>query len=100
MLLSFIVPMLKANNMKFAIKVVKLNNRYSLRVGDKEEAIRVATEWAEKEGLQAQVTIECKRMGQWPRSYLNKDGFSFEPISWTVSPVDIEPSIEPLIVTL
>jgi hypothetical protein len=81
--------------MNFKIKVVKLNNRYSLKVGLKAEAIRVATEWAEKEGLQAQVTIECKRMGQWPRSYLNKDGFSLVPISWTISP-----AIEPLIVTL
>jgi hypothetical protein len=85
--------------MKFAIKVVKLNNRYSLRVGDKEEAIRVATEWAEKEGPQAEVTILCKPKGS-SVFYLNRGGFSFEPISWTISPVDIEPVIEPSIVTL
>jgi hypothetical protein len=77
--------MLKAYNMKFAIKVVKLNNRYSLRVDDKEEAIRVATEWAKKEGSQADVTILCKPNGR-AVVYLNRAGFSFTPISWTTSP--------------
>ena len=85
--------------MKFAIKVVKLNNRYSLRVDDKAEAIRVATEWAEKEGPQAEVTILCKPNGR-AVVYLNRGGFCFTPISWTILPVDIGPAIEPLIVTL
>jgi hypothetical protein len=76
--------------MKFLIKVVKLNNRYTLRVDDKEQAITVATEWAKKEGPQAEVTILCKPAGS-DVVYLNRDGFSFVPISWTVSPVDIEP---------